>query len=786
MGKTLDRFDEVTRPAERSGDPSLRQLPVVRGMVGRMVAGRFELLDVVAEGGMGTVYRARDHELDDVVALKMLRTDVASGKGALDLFRQEVKLARRVTHRNVARIFELGEHEGRHFLTMEYIQGEPLSATLRTHGRLSANLVVYVLGAVCDALEAAHAVGVVHRDIKPSNVLIASDGRVVLTDFGLARTGYSVEGTSTMGTPAYMAPEQVRGGSISPATDVYSLGAMAYELVTGRKPFQGSTLTEIALARLEGPVPDPRSVAPTVPDSLAEAIVRCMATEPADRFPTTREASKAFLCASPDTQVVPLAPTVHTARITPKQPLLAVIPASTPEQDDDASIAGLVDDLVDALSTVKGLRVMTRTAVSKACAPGADPVEVGKALGTRAVVTVSRREGVSGMLNVSVRLVQSADGVQLWAGRYSKQRASVFEVSEDAARKIAERVSVAPGVQERVTSTDSVVVDLYLRARRCYLRFTFDELGRAIDLFEQARARAPEDPRVCSGLAMALARRWFWDFDGARAWSVRARDAVDTALRVAPWSGEAHMANGTLLLHGGEPAAAARELRRAIACSPSLAEAHESLGRILNEAGFVPEATRRIEAARILDPFSTVPVWELVRNAALAKRWDAFDRHLKEALRPFGKRTGRWTNHLRYAAWKGDRAQLAAVVQDFEQVRRKQSFNFGAVDAYIDVVVRGKPLEAAKRALLDRAFVEGASFRRTTFYLQMLAELAGFAGDADACLQALAKADAHALLDLVWLDHCPLLDLARDTAAFKAVRANVRNRADAVFDAIWA
>ncbi|MFW5740362.1 MAG: hypothetical protein ACOC1F_08345, partial [Myxococcota bacterium] len=300
------------------------------------------------------------------------------------------------------------------------------------------------------------------------------------------------------------------------------------------------------------------------------------------------------------------------------------------------------------------------------------------------------------------------------------------------------------------------------------------------------RARAPEDPRVCSGLAMALVRRWFWDFDGTPDWSIRARDAVETALRVAPWSGEPHLAHGTLLLHMGEPARAARELRSAIARAPSLAEAHEQIGRMLNEAGYIQEAVRRIEAARTLDPWSTVPIWELVRNAALAQRWELFDRHMAEALRPSGKPTGRWTSHLRYAAWRGDRDRLESIASEFERQRKDKRFNFGAVDAYIDVALHGKPLGSAKRALQDRAFVEGASARRTTFYLQMLAELAGLSGDATACMEALSKADAHGLFDLVWLDQCPLLKIVRGRIAYKAVRENVRSRAALVYEALWA
>jgi serine/threonine-protein kinase len=468
---------------------------------------------------------------------------------------------------------------------------------------------------------------------------------------------------------------------------------------------------------------------------------------PEARFGSIREASRAFLLANPDTQMVPIAPTVQTSRLTPRQPLIAVLPPD----GDEGVLSSLVEDLVDALSTVKTLRVMARSAVARTSKSEVDPVDAGRSLGAKAVVTVAHR-GDGGL---TVRLIQVSDGVQLWSGRYELRNGSVLRVSEQATQQMVDALMIAQAPTERTASTDVLVVDLYLRARRSYLRFNFDELGRAIDLFEQARARAPEDPLVCSGLAMALVRRWFWDFDGSREWSYRASEAVETALRVAPWNGEPHLAQATLLLHSGEPAGAARELRHAIACNPSLAEAHELLGVLLNEAGYVDQAARRLDAAGILDPFSSVPLWERIRTTALLGRWEAFDRHMAEAIGPDRRRTGRWTSHARFATWRGDRKALAEIAAAFEQARKSLRFNVGAVEAYLDVTLREQPFGPAKRAMADRAFVEGASARRTTFYLQMQAELAGFVGEHEACLHALAKADQRGLLDIMWLDHCP-------------------------------
>jgi serine/threonine protein kinase len=210
------------------------------GLVGAIVAQRYELIELIGHGGMGDVYRALDRELDEEVALKIVRDALINVPGVLERFRAEVKLARRVTHKNVARTYELGRADGLTFFTMELVAGESLTDRLRA-GPLPVGLAVAIAVELCDALAAAHAVGVVHRDLKPDNVLIARDGRVVLTDFGVA--AIAADESASSGTPRYMAPEQTRGEPATPACDVYALGLVLYEMVVGRPAFVGSVAT---------------------------------------------------------------------------------------------------------------------------------------------------------------------------------------------------------------------------------------------------------------------------------------------------------------------------------------------------------------------------------------------------------------------------------------------------------------------------------------------------------------------------------------------------------------
>jgi serine/threonine protein kinase len=284
---------------DRSKDPAAAVQPTLpatgeaRLPAGDRIAGRYEVLSPLGRGGMGAVYRVRDHELEEIVALKLLHHGLVQAAEPLVRFRKEVKLARRVTHRNVARTFDIGEHQGERFLTMELIEGEPLSTLLERSGPLDVARALEIARQMAEGMAAAHDAGVVHRDLKPENVSIASDGRVVLMDFGIARANLADDtlqtSGQTWGTPAYMAPEQVEARSdIDARADIYAFGAVLYEMLTGRLAWGGSSAYVVAAARLTSPPPDPRAHRPELSAALAALVAKCMARDRAERFEDAR------------------------------------------------------------------------------------------------------------------------------------------------------------------------------------------------------------------------------------------------------------------------------------------------------------------------------------------------------------------------------------------------------------------------------------------------------------------------------------------------------------------
>ncbi|MBL9099381.1 MAG: serine/threonine protein kinase [Myxococcales bacterium] len=259
--------------------------------VGTKVAGRFIIERLLGAGGMGAVYLARDEQLGEQVALKVIAGLAVLDPQASERLRREASTARRISHPNVVRLHDVGEAHGLVFLSMEYVSGESLAARIKRLGPLSPAQLLPIAQQLCEGLAAAHAAGIVHRDLKPANVLIDAQERVKLIDFGIARSDSAAGMTATnmiVGTPEYMAPEQVMGGAIDTRTDVYALGAVLYHAITGQPPFRGDTPIAVGLAQCHEPLTPPRQLRPDVPQEWDSVITRALEKTPAARFPSTQ------------------------------------------------------------------------------------------------------------------------------------------------------------------------------------------------------------------------------------------------------------------------------------------------------------------------------------------------------------------------------------------------------------------------------------------------------------------------------------------------------------------
>jgi eukaryotic-like serine/threonine-protein kinase len=721
-----------------------------RALTGRILAGRYELLALLGAGGMGAVYRAHDRELDELVALKVIKAELARQPSMVDRFRHEVKLARRVTHVNIARTFELGNADGIVYCTMELIQGESLHQRLEREVRLAVVDAAAIAGELCDGLAAAHAAGVVHRDIKPDNVLLANDGRVVLVDFGVAAVTAGVSTGELTGTPTYMAPEQARGEPLTPAADVYAVGVLLYEMVTGRRAFTGDIADILTakqdLASLQVPLG-------SMPHELARVIERATARELSARISTAGELRRLLY---PWTELS-LGPAVAPRHATEPADLLRTV-IVLPPAGDEARIhlaAGVHEELLLRLVRRPRMRVLPRA--DGHCVTSAATVELYA--GELLSATICR-----GQMQTTLHLPLDIGSVGT------------------AADAIASAVGEVVG-SESAGKTDPAVqaYELLLRARILVQR-NFSDAPRAIDLLEEAHALCPEDARISATLAMLLVR--FVMLSQGESDFARAHALVESALVTTPSPAEAYLAAGHLELHTGDPAAAAMHFRTAISCSPHAADAHEALGRMLLEAGYLDVALARLNDALAIAPHLITARWEIARAYALEGDWAAYAALEAELAKHRDRAVARMSVvRMRIAWWRGD---LRAVAAAYEELGGSQTFFEVAMLPRFHAVVFGGAWPAHRESIIELVRgLRSPSLRRRAFMAQLGTELAGFMGDADACATMLEHAVECGLFDLHWLDRCPLLEPVRKTLRGAAARERVKARAEAILDAMY-
>ncbi|HLT41049.1 MAG TPA: serine/threonine-protein kinase, partial [Enhygromyxa sp.] len=608
--------------------------------IGELFARRYRVEQLLGRGGMGSVYRVHDGELDEVVALKLLE---AASPEIVIRFRREVRLARRVTHRNTARTYDLGEHRGLRFLTMEFIDGESLRERCK-QAAPTLGEVLDIARQIADGLAAAHAAGVVHRDLKPANVLLERGGRVVITDFGIARALHAAEASlqteGALGTPAYMAPEQIAGERVGPATDGYALGLMLHELLTGALPFAAATPMQTAIARLSASPPDltaSHGLDPRLARLVAASLARAPDQRPAlpaisaalaELEQTLDDLDRTAASLTASTRNTTRRSTTRRRLVVARPMALAVLPFAFRGPEADRYLAeALADELVDLLAMTDGLRVSGVGATAKfAERRDRDPRVVGRELGVDVLVdgTVS----IAGpRLRVVARLLDSQTGFQRWTERFEGSLGDVFELQDRLAKRIAEalRLEVESSIHRGDASPEAI--EHYLRARQLARLWRFKGEHGAIDRYQQCLALAPTFKPALASYAHACVRAWYIPRNADDPdWLPLAERAITDALAGAPELAETQLAAARWAAYSGDFPRAARSLWQALSIAPTYAEAHYFLGLLQLEGGRAAEGLERIELALELDSSLLWSLSSIARYHALRGDLAEYDR----------------------------------------------------------------------------------------------------------------------------------------------------------------
>jgi serine/threonine protein kinase/tetratricopeptide (TPR) repeat protein len=786
--------DDTTRGAMTPA--MLLPTPVI---VGAQFDGRYLVRRQVGQGGMGTVYAAHDMMLGEVVALKVLRPLVAEDKEVVERFRREVRLARRVAHANVARTYDIDVCEGLHYLTMELVEGNTLSAVLRDQPRLPITRAVDIAIQICAGLEAAHRENVVHRDLKPGNVLIERAGRVVITDFGVAcmmSAGGLLTGDPNImvGTPAYMAPEQITSGDIGAHTDLYSLGLVLYQMLTGEIPFREETQIATAFARLKRDPADPGTLV-ELPPELSALVLRCLAREPARRPTSARELAELlspFLHDHSDSTLVEgvtrdtlvpahLGTSASFASIRMGTHSLAVLPMRYRGPESDAYIAeAITEELVDILSRTRGLKVLSATASAR-FGDVRDPAVVRERLGVGAMIDgMVQRHG--DQLRVTARLVDTANGLQVWSDRFDGRIEDVLELQDRIANRIAEALRLELDSHRHTAGMAAPAVEIYMRARGQARRFDLGGTGSegAERLLVRCLEQAPNFPPALATHALVLARLWSIHGEGLAGehWPARCREAVEQALQLAPEQPETQLAAGLMHCEHGHYRAAAQALREALRLAPTYAAAHAHLGALQCEAGRAQEGYRHLTMAVELDPNDPRSLLsaalyhaqkgDYAQASGMLARMAADDPTTQGAIAII---------YLRMSLWRGRADQVRALQRGWSTVdaprKRMLELLAGVYLQRIDVGVLEQELDAATR--------RDASPRVASMFHQLATEVLAARGETDAAFEHLRRAASDVLVDVEWLTCCPVLGELRTQPGFAPLAMQVRQRAAVIW-----
>ncbi|MGA2587597.1 MAG: protein kinase [Candidatus Aminicenantales bacterium] len=629
------------------------QSPIKEFATGSTFAGRYQIIEELGHGGMGKVYRVVDKKLNEEVALKLIKPEIALDKKSVERFSNELKLARKIGHRNVGKMYELMEDGGTHFITMEYIPGQDLKGLIRQSRQLAIGTAISIAKQVCDGLAEAHRVGIVHRDLKPSNIMIDKEGNARIMDFGIARSlaGKGITGAGMMiGTPEYMSPEQVEGKNVDPRSDIYSLGIILYEMVTGQLPFEGDTPFAVGIKQKSEIPRDPGELNAQVPEDLSRVILKCLEKARENRYKSADELKAGLATIEHEgptgARVIPRTKTANTKGATVKEgktdrprrekeavDSIAVLPFVNVSGDPNTEYLsdGIPESLINSLAQLSNLRVVPRNMAFRYKGKDVDAQKAGKELKVRSILmgrVIQRGES----LDVRTELVDVQKVSQLWGAQYNRKLADIQAVQEEIATEISDKLRLQLTGAERKLLTkryteSTEAYQLNLKGLYYGKKMTEEAFRRAIQFFNQAIEKDPGFALAHAGLANFYANLSNLGYLAPRDTFPQAIRAAQDALALDDSLADAHAVRAfTAAYYDWNWQEAEKEFKCAIALNPNIAYIHMYYGQYLDCMGRFEEGLLECSRAREIEPTS------LEINAMMGVHY-AFARQFEQAVK---------------------------------------------------------------------------------------------------------------------------------------------------------
>jgi serine/threonine protein kinase len=728
-------------------------------MIGKTIF-HYRIIEKLGEGGMGVVYRAEDTSLRRTVALKFLPPHLTGDPQARERFIHEAQAAAALNHPGICTVHEIGEADGGVYIAMECIEGQSLREELRS-GSLDPDRILSLAIQVAEALQEAHDRGIVHRDIKPSNIMVTPSGRVKITDFGLAKVSGSTAVTqpgTVFGTVAYMSPEQAGGKPVDHRTDLWSLGVAIYEMIEGRRPFDGDNPQVVIHAILHS-TPPPLTSAPP---QLELVVSKALARDAEDRYQRATELIEDLKGSRDETEAVPmLRQRSHFEGL----PSIAVMPFAdmSPERDQEYFCDGVSEEIINALTGLSGLRVIARTSAFSFKGKNEDMREIGRKLDVTSILEGSVRKA-GDRVRITAQLIDVADGSHVWSERYDRVLEDVFAVQDEIAAAIVQRLrlDLSDSEKDRLAEerrVDPEAHDLYLRGRHLFTRGFFTIIAedqtrvrKAIEFYEKAAEVDPGYAAPHASLAGVHAGlcRWVEPKGNCE----RARLEGTRALELDDSSELAHIAMSNVALSADLDWNRARtECLRALELNPGSADAQKSCAAFFTWAAEFARAIEHAKKALALDPLDYDAHLLVTFTTMLSRRACEESIELSEAALELFPGDKYFESHILWG-----RAMLGIDAEEIAQAYGKR-WPSGA-EAGVLYAMAGRREDA--RRVIERMEAKerrGARYGKARVYAAL--------GEKDEALRLLKETWEHEPRVLLQLNSDPELDCLRGEQRFK-------------------
>jgi serine/threonine protein kinase len=747
-------------------------------MIGQNLS-HYRITEKLGAGGMGEVYKARDERLGRDVAVKVLRKDLATDAERLRRFEQEARAASALNHPNIITIHDIGKHEGTPYIAMEFVEGKTLRE-LVSEGPLHTDKLHRFGTQIAEGLAKAHSAGIIHRDLKPENLMVTSDGYVKILDFGLAKLlpqpGVDSEGATitkegtvagaVMGTASYMSPEQALGKPLDARTDIFSLGAVLYEMATGKKPFSGETTAALFDQILHKAVAPPSSLNPALPRHFDKIVGRALEKDTGQRYPSVYEVLQDLAA-------------VDQGALSAQQPekrSIVVLPFEdiSPGRDNEYFSDGLTEEIISDLSNIETLRVISRTSSMMLKDTKKDIKTIGKELDVQYVLEGSVRKA-GNAIRVTAQLIDTKTDAHLWAKKYSGTLEDVFDIQEKVSRSIVDalKLKLSPEEEEKIAERPIENVqayDCYNQARLEIWRSTEESLDRATRLIKNGLNIIGDNELLYASLGIAYIHYMEMAYRTDEYQLLKAEECADKVFELNPRSSYGHILKGRIHFKRWNVQGAVREIERALATDPNNVDGILMLPFLYAISGRTSAAKVPLEKLKAIDPLSPWP-------HGMTGWVELFDGQFESAARSFTTMHQMEPENSLYRylcsmalAANGQVAEACSLVDLISKDTPR--IHVAGLGTFMKHAWRGEA--DAALAALSPAWIEAARFDET--FSWHVAAGYGLIGKREEALDWLENSINRGVINYPFFtDYCPWFENIRDEDRFKKLMERVKH-----------